>query len=178
MSSFANQDFSDSFNFGIVAVSVRYPTSEVLLRGVQINILSNNSMIGFDHDDNWLSNTMIEGKRCVGAVCMLDDPGTCTMIIVGTPRPHDDYTEYGSTFRLIIRTHDARRMIPHSSRWSASIIDQGYIQNGTMHLIHQGTAHRAYYHNGCAVSRAVRESGYEEGTPEFEMFMGLEGYDV
>ena len=172
------RDFSDSFGFGVRTVSLKYPTSEVELRGLRINILSGYSIVEFNYRDSWLSNQIFEGLRCVGAVCMLDDPGTCTLFVAGTSRSNIDYPDYGSSFRLIIRTLEARCMVPHSSRWAASIIDQAYVVDGTVHLIHQGTAHRAYYHNGTACSRAVRESGYQEGTPEFEMFMCLGGYDV
>lgn len=150
---------------------------EIPIRGTGINILTSGEVFAIPSSTRDMRWDLAPRTNCVGAVCMLDDPETMTLIIMQTPiltKMNSLSTEQNS-WEIQIKTfrHDFSEF--HSIKGPA--VMEGYLNKGyrctQFFKAHYTENYRMYMSRGEVMDREVRESGYEDNTPELEMLLAL-----
>ena len=152
---------------------------EIPIRGTGINIVNSGEVLAIPsstRDRRW---DLAPRTNCVGAACMLDDPGTMTLIIMQTPiitKMSAASSTSDNSWELQIKTFKSDFSELHSIKGPSMM--EGYLNKGyrctQFFKAHYTEIYRTYMSRGEVMDDEVRESEYEDNTPELELLLSLD----
>lgn len=142
------------------------------LRGTEVNILDHRHCIHLP-DSTSVTSMFSSWGEIVSAVCMLDDPGTVQYLVLSPSSSNagGEFNTYGDAY---IRIHSIEDFSPHSTQFPThESMEWDVNDSGEVVLLRNHPERAAYHYYGNEKTAAVRESGYQDGTPELAMLLTI-----
>ena len=166
-------------------------TSEsVSIRGLQVNLLPPEECIHFENSrrNNMMADLVnISSPRfffnAQAAVCMLDDPGTCTVVYLEynlrvqfvdpeliffgacIQKTFSEVTAEAGSTRFPSFVEQAYALNAHGSSSAIKLMDFRYTNSGMREV------RKEYAYNGVQITHLLEDCPYEDGTDELDMYI-------
>ena len=162
----------------------------VSIRGLQVNLLPPHECVHFENERrNNMLGDFVTGLgpgqffNAQAAVCMLDDPGTCTVVYMEY-KLRTQFVEPNLIFfgACIQKTFSEVTAQTGSTRWPA-FIEQAYVLDAygdstkikLLDFRYTTTGMQAvrkeYVYNGASITELLEDCPYEDGTDELDMYI-------
>lgn len=162
----------------------------VSIRGLQVNLLPPNECVHFDYErrNNMMGDLMsiqapIRFFNAQAAVCMLDDPGTCTVVYLEynlrtqfvkpnlvffgacIQKTFSEVTAEAGSTRFPAFVEQAYVLDAYGDSTEIKLLDFRYTTTGMQ------AVRKEYVYNGVGITSLLEDCPYEDGTDELDMYI-------